>query len=91
MGEVHRAQVVPNNPHTPEPLVEGYCVTRVCVSGHASLGHSPVEVSSDKVVYFLLRLSMEVLKLVEGTVWERRREEGEGGEGKGKSGWEGKG
>ena len=50
-----------------------------------------MEVSSDKVVYFLLRLSMEVLKLVEGTVWERRREEGEGGEGKGKSGWEGKG
>ena len=28
--------MVPNNPHTTKPPVEGYCVTRVCVSDSES-------------------------------------------------------
>ena len=95
MAEVHRPQVVPNNPHTTKLPIEGYCVTCVCVSDSKSrpclTGHSPVEVSSDKVVYLLLRLSMELLKPVGVTVWDKRRKGGgvvvEGVERK----WEGKG
>ena len=75
----------------------------MCVSaasqGHASLGGSPVEVSSDKVVYLLLGLGMEVLKFVEGTVWERSRGGSGSGRGRERVGgkrerereWEGKG
>ena len=36
MGEDHRPQVVSNNHHTTKPPVEGYCVTRVCVSDSKS-------------------------------------------------------
>ena len=60
-----------------------------------------MEVSSDKVVYLLLGLGMEVLKLVKGTVWERRSWGGESGSGRGRERvggkrerereWEGKG
>ena len=95
MAEVHRPQVVPNNPHTTKPPIEGYCVTRVCVSDSKSkpclTGHSPVEVSSDKVVYLLLRLSMELLKPVGVTVWDRRREGVGGGSGRGREKVGGKG
>ena len=48
-------------------------------------GHSPVEVPPDKVVDLLLRLSMEVLELVQCTAGEREGE-GEGRRGRGSGG-----